>query len=249
MHIAEMRASSREAVFTALRSQGIRPGWVKESPGLFNKLMGYFARLTTVIISTVLITSAIVLVLLLRKELPNLNTQKSNIESRGQIYGDPSVLQKCELEMWRINMPCEGDQILSMFAQPGDDRAFIIARVQKAEPLRLCLDKDVVVLDSDLPEIAKMKRIVNWLKEELRTYIAAGGSVEGYLERLYDRQMTEIKIFEARKRALEKIKSEVATSPTADVTEAIRRWEHINGELRNLGLRTVEVPQFFFDKL
>lgn len=246
VHTGEMCASDRDGVFAALRARGIRPSMVKESPGFFNKLFGKGKRWIAIAMLSAMLAMLAFYVVSLRERMSAIDDGGDRIERRGQIYGDPFVLQKFESESWRECLTNEGDVILARFAQPGDSRVLSEARIANPELLRLACDDDVEILASDIPEVAKMKRMVNWMKRELRSYLAAGGSFGGYLDRLYERQRTELKIYESRIRDLEQIKTVFLTTRGANADEALRQWELINGELRDLGLKTVEVPQEFF---
>lgn len=245
VHVGEMCAPDREAVFTALRAKGIRPGVVKEAPGFFNKLFGKGKRWIAIAVLSTLLAVLAIYVVALRSMVAS-SSDIADVERRGQIYGDPLVLQKCESGHWRDFLDNEGDVILARFAQPGDSRVLREARIANAQSLTEAVRDDLVVPESDIPEVARMKRMVNWMKRELRSYMSAGGTFEGYLDRLYERQRMEAKIYESRLLDLERVKAAVVTSNGSNVDEALKQWELINSELRDLGLKTVEVPQEFF---
>lgn len=245
VHVGEICAPDREAVFAALRANGIRPGMVKEAPGFFNKLFGKGKRWIAIAVLSTLLAALAIYVIALRSMVAS-SSSIADVERRGQIYGDPLVLQKCESGHWRDFLSNEGDVILARFAQPGDSQVLREPRIGNAQLLSESAAEDVEVLESDIPEVARMKRMVNWMKRELRSYMSAGGTFDGYLDRLYERQRTEAKIYESRLLDLERIRMAVATSNGANVAEALKQWELINGELRDLGLKTVEVPQEFF---
>ena len=71
------------------------------------------------------------------------------------------------------------------------------------------------------------------MKDEVRRYIAAGGSIVEYGKRLTERQDAEIAVYNRVKADIEKARATMTES------EFVTYWEKRNDELRNLGIKTV----------
>ena len=93
------------------------------------------------------------------------------------------------------------------------------------------MDDDIALAETDLPEVAELKRIVQGMKEEVRWYVGDGvGTAGSYLSRLDERQEEEIRIYERTRKELE-----------ACTDQGVR--EERNAALRAMGLRTVPRPR------
>lgn len=98
----------------------------------------------------------------------------------------------------------------------------------------------VPVSASDGAEIAKMKRMVNGMKRELTQYVKDGGTVEEYIGEVLQRQSIEEKIVINFKAEFEKLERD-ANAKNRD--EIISKWNAKNVLLRQLGLRSVLIPE------
>lgn len=237
-HRGTINASSREMAYATLKAKGIRPSWLEEAPGVLNKLLGKGKRWIAIVVLTAIATFSIVTVRGLKSDVEQLS-----FAPRSQIYGDPSIIQKCEQKRWTNVFVDEGELFLARFAQPGklsgmpSDGEDLTAFV---EALRKTYGKKVVIDSTDTPEVAKMKRIVNGMKAELVSYISAGGTVPIYVERLIERQRVEATIlknavddFERYERMAEK---------SQDRRQIIEKWNQKNDTLRGLGLPSTPLP-------
>jgi hypothetical protein len=75
--------------------------------------------------------------------------------------------------------------------------------------------------------------MVEGMKDELRRYVAAGGTAVGYGKRLVERQEAEIAIYN-------RVKAELANARKTKGEEEFEAYlDERNEELRNLGLRPV----------
>ena len=93
------------------------------------------------------------------------------------------------------------------------------------------MDKDVPSLATDSAEAAELKRIVRGMKQELCWYVGDGeGTVETYLNRLFERQEEELRIYERVRQELENVHD-------------VRLREERNASLRAMGLRTIPRPR------
>ena len=237
-------AANREEVFTALRERGIRPIKVWEIGGVMRWLRGSFAAVG--VIGIFLGLGAIGYAYYSHEQLVEDRKERAKevvkqVEDRSQIYGDPGILQTCEARSWANVFEDEGERFLARFAQPGRVvhtagnawRGIVAAALKaKMEPVK--------VLATDGAEVAKMKRMVNGMKLELANYIQDGGTVEEYIDEVLERQNVEEKIvanFQAEFDRLEKS----ATKENRD--ETIEKWNAKNVLLRQMGLRTVLLPE------
>lgn len=234
-HEGVINAASRDAAFAALKMQGIRPGRVVEAPGFFNKLFGKGKRWIAIGVLGIALAVAIWM-------LCSIEGVEATEEDRSQIYGDPSILQRCVAEGWANVFDSDADRFLARFAQPGDEVTVDVPAIKSKMSKALAeAGKPVEVFQSDSEEVRKMKRIVNGMKRELAQYIADGGTPEVYIERLAERQSVEARI-------VSHVKSELAIlerrgEKTNDRAELVARWNEHNRLLREMGMRTQPLPE------
>ena len=76
------------------------------------------------------------------------------------------------------------------------------------------------------------------MKDELRGYMAEGGTIEQYGERLVERQEQELSYY---RRIKEEIDTAAKSGKSEDELEA--KWKAGNAELRNMGIRLVPMPE------
>lgn len=236
-HESVYHASSKDEVFSALRKNGIRPIKVWE-------IEPRFPFIRKILIAVVFIAVTAVVAAILVNNVPSLKKQSSSTnqtEDRSQIYGDPGIIQQCESRQWANVFEDEGERFLARFAQPGlpvrmNGKAW---RTNVAQALR---NKPglIFIPDSDSAEISKMKRMVNGMKLELSQYVKDGGTVEQYIDEVLERQSIEEKIVVNFKTEFEKLEKE-ATRDNYD--ETVKKWNAKNVLLRQMGLRTVLIPE------
>lgn len=233
-------AATKEEVFEALREQGIRPIKVWEMEGGKRgvaRVLGWLAFVLGVF------GAAIWAGLEVRSRSAAPGPQE---EDRSQIYGDPGILQTCEARSWANVFEDEGDRFLARFAQPGR-----VVRLSSGQAWRGTIAaalksnmKPVKVTRTDGPEIAKMKRMVNGMKAEMRQYVADGGTVEQYIDEVLERQKVEEGIVANFQVEFERLAKKV-TKENRD--ETIEKWNAKNVLLREMGLKTVLLPEALED--
>ncbi len=230
----EVCAPSREAAFAVLKSNGIRPARVVEAPGFFNKLFGKGKRWIAIVVLLSVSLALFFVVVRQEQSMSTLNAatdeltklrEDANYERRGQIYGDPAVLTEAEMTGWSNVFSEEGDRFLASYAIPGR-RSYWKGSVP-LKSLELCIKEESEIKESDYAEIAKMKRMVNWIKREALSYLADGGSIESYVKRLEARQAEEVGYFN-------RISRELMESGDMEL------WRERNASLRSMGLPMVE---------
>lgn len=230
-----INAARREDVFTVLKAQGIKPYGVELVPGILNKLPSLRLMLVAVVLVIVGFVSSLVPV-----AFRNYNGDR--IERR-QIYGDQAIIDAGESSHWSDVFEGEAEQFLAMYALPGRNVPSGKMTDDLIRQLKDCLNKASVIKDDRLDEYRQIRDIVKGMKEELREFIEDGGSVEEYVAELISRQATEVAVYEKAVSALEN-----ARSAQISKEDFIAAWKRINGDLREMGIRTVPLPEEFSEK-
>lgn len=227
-HRGTITASTKDAAYEALKSQGIKPGKVWESPGVFNKLFGKGKRWIAIFVLLVALAGTAALLCQVVKNAEQANRELEDItlyEERGQIYGAASVLAEMEANDF-ANVFSNGlDRFLATYAIPGkivDRKVTIPADIRRAE-----IAQPMAIPESDLDEVKHLKRMVNRMRRELAEYLADGGSIASYVQRLEIRQKTELRL-------LERVKRELHNEEDANV------WREKNAQLRAVGLPMID---------
>ena len=236
-------AASREAAFDALRAQGIKPAHLNEAPGIWNKISG---RGKYWILISAAAGAAVFFAVLAGRGQRRAVEFDGDLE-RSQIYGDPAFLGECAAKGWSNVFTDEGVQFLAKFAQPG--KKVTLSESEKSgteyraivEDLKKGLGMDVKISGGDPDEVRKMKRIVNGMKHELAEYVARGGKVEGYVERLIERQNIEARIVEYTKNELMGMKQRGRDERAR--ARGVAKWNEKNKFLRDMGLMPVPLPE------
>ncbi len=240
-----IEASDRESAFQALKARGIRPSVVREAPGMLNKWLGKGKRWTVIVVLSIL-SAGLLFVLLsssLRAKRSNLDAPFAYSDAKGfavpierrQIWGDSAVIEQAQATDWRGLFANPAEQLLALYAQPG-----VMPEVFPQLPETLYADMEVAlnhritIAPYDLDEYRQMKCIVEGLKDELRAYLLAGGTVDGYLKRLNQRQREEVEFIEQAKNEL--------TARTEKGEDLLMVWQDLNRTLREQGLRSIPLP-------
>lgn len=241
-----MDASSREEVFAALRAKGIKAIKVVAADG--SKANGEAAASTAArkeYLRAVLSVLLVLTVLLAggvwwfgggsRMLRPPAEQSASFLVSgtRRQVIGDAAVIEKGIRTGWADVFDHEGDRFLASFAIPGVEAG---QRSTSEEEIRRVLDLKVGSKPDDPIEVRQIKAMVEGMKCEARSYLAAGGTAVGYGKRLVERQEAEIAIYRRIKNETEAFRKTMA----ADAFESY--LEERNDELRNLGIKPIVLP-------
>ena len=247
-HEDSMNASSREEVFETLRAKGIKAIKVVAADGskANGEVRGVRKRVVVTMAVAVAVLTAVVAVFLTRKTIitpvqdvhPAQDAKVAaaasvlGSETRRQVFGDVAVIEKGIRTGWADVFEREGDRFLASFAIPGAEAG---QRNTSEEEMRLALSEKVEVRPGDSFEVQQIKAMVEGMKCEARRYIAAGGTIVGYGQRLVERQEAEIAIY-----ARAKTEIEAARKNMDD--EAFEAYlDKRNDELRNLGIRPVVI--------
>ena len=258
-----MNASSREEVFERLRERGIKAIKVVAADGSkangappprgWAAVVGRYALPAVVIVGL-----AVALVWWVARDgsgtsaasprgapqeegrvteqegVPPAATTFLTSQDRRQVIGDVAVVEKGIASGWADVFPEEGERFFASFAIPGVKAG---QRNSTVEELNAALGRKVAATDGDGMEARQIKAMVEGMKEEARRYLAAGGTLAKYGERLVERQEAEIAIYNRVKSELEK--SRATLQPDAFDT----LLEERNDELRNLGIRPIVIGE------
>ncbi len=230
-HEATMDAKSREAVFEALRAQGIKAIKVVAADGsrANGEVRGVRWRVAGLVAVLAAIGAVVATSLYNRATTPPVPLLIAE-QTRRQVIGDAAKVDKGIATGWSDVFPEEGDRFFASFAVPGVKAG---QRNTTVEELSSALSRSVAATPDDGMEARQIKAMVEGMKAEARAYIAAGGSIVEYGRRLTERQDAEIAIYERTKADVERARK------TMKEEEFLSFWEKCNDQLRNLGIRLV----------
>jgi len=237
-HEGAVDAPSRDAAFAALRAQGIRPIKVVAADGAKanGEIRGVRKRVAAAIAIAAAIVAGVVAFQVGEKEGGGRPGRPALPEgtARRQVIGDPAVIDKGVRTGWSDVFAEEGERFFASFAIPGRKAG---QRNSTVEELNEALGRKIDGTPSDGLEARQIKAMVEGMKEEARRYVAAGGTLVEYGKRLTERQDAEIAIYERAKAEID------AARKTLPDAEFMSLWERRNDELRNLGIRTLTLPE------
>lgn len=235
---AALVASSREAVFEALRSKGIRAIKVTAPDGLKanGEVRGVRGRVVAAVVLIALIAVVVAYMGGSRTGKRDMAAQKIAAlpfltdQTRRQVIGDVAVIEKGIRTGWSDVFASEGDRFLASFAIPGVKAG---VRNTTIDEIERSLKETVLPTNQDSLEARQIKAMVEGMKREARNYLKAGGTVVEYGKRLVERQEAEIAV-------LKRVGEEVTNArKTLNEADFLSLYEKRNDELRNLGIRPV----------
>lgn len=221
-----VEAASRAEAYASIRKLGIRPQRViGDDP----KPRKAWRRWTAIVVL------AIALIAVTLSAYRNRDVRNAEVGIRQQILGDQALIDMGVRTGWSRCFRSEGERMLAAYAQPGwlVDRA----KLGEADELVRALDSRVNLVDGEPREFRQVKAIVESMKDELRQYLADGGSPQGYLDRLHERQLAELGCYERAARRFEK------AAENADDERLYAVWLKINADLREMGVKTIPMPE------
>ena len=230
----EIVAPNRDDAYARLKSQGIRPSRVVEAAGIANKVFGKGKR--WIVIGVLFATTLALAFFAMRnyRRAENLGRFQTDM-TRRQIVGDSAIIEKGLRTAWADVFPEDAERFLAGFAVPGRPPA---VRQIAEDALAASLDRRLAAVDADSMEVRQIKSMVEGVKEEMRAFLADGGSVRRFAELLVERQEAEIGYYE-------RAKAEIETMAKGDASDEDleRLWERRNGELRKMGVRLIPMPE------
>ena len=249
-HEESMDAESREAVFAALREKGIKAIKVVAADGskANGEVRGIAATgMSRPLLAAVIIGAAILAVigtvmvgrgLRPRRGEPGVFVLPVDFDStvRRQVIGDTAIIEKSIRTGWADVFELEGERFLASFAIPGVPAG---QRSTSEEKLREALHCPPPPSTSTSSlEARQIRAMVEGMKDELRRYLAAGGTIAGYGRRLVQRQEEEIAYYNRAKAEIEA--AQKAKMPAAQLNDL---WEKRNESLRQMGVKLVPMPE------
>ena len=262
-HEADIEASSRDEAFASLRAQGIRPIKVLASDGSKAngeiRFMGIPRRIFYGSILSVAILAAggtwmlrgsrkpappIVITKVETKFEPSLETQSLKRQAmplpRQEIHGSRRRIEIAPTNLFDTGL----DTYLSAFAEPGR-----IADVKKTKPLfanpeelSSILDRPIHFTSDEYTEYIDLKRITAGIKQEMKEYLAGGGSSEEFFSALQERQNLEVA---HREKALHRLNDLVGSCP--EPAKAYDFWLKANAQLQSMGIYPLPLPDALRD--
>lgn len=232
-----MDAESREAVFVALRKQGIKAIKVVAADG--SKANGEIRGVRKRVLAASVVSAAILTGVLVYSLIPDSQSSAAadflTAQTRRQVVGDLAVIEKGIKEGWASIFPEEGERFLASFAIPGVPAG---QRNTTEAEIRAALSRTVEVAPEDGIEARQIKAMVEGMKEEARRFIAKGGKIAAYGRKLVRRQEEEIAYYNRAKAEIEK--AQKSNMPVAQLNEL---WEMRNESLRQMGVKLVPMPE------
>ena len=234
-------APNRDAAFSELNRQGIRPYKLQPAPGLWNKVLSLGWRGFAIIGLVVILGVSVAVSLVQHKELERDGEVREIVSGaitskvRRQLIGDQGVIEKGIRTGWEDVFAHEGERFLASFAIPGIPAT---VRTTNVAALEEALKRKVDATDTDGIEARQIKAMVEGMKDELRRFVAAGGTIEQYGRRLVARQNDEIAIYTRTSNEIEQAaKSGIGKTEVAELVD--RR----NEELRRMGIKLIQMPE------
>ena len=246
---ATIEAASRDDAFATLRAQGIRPIKVVAMDGSKANGAGRGAAhwwqhilVPTTVALAIIATFISAIFMTGRKALP-LEVKLSQEIKPPELatFAQPLVRQAIPGDRYRIDSAIKDlfqnpvEAMLARFAEPG--RPFSMPETLPSEKnVRDCLATAIRVSQSELSEEIDLKRIVTWMKREMRGYLSAGYTFEEYVERLKERQRQEITHrCTAESRLAELLEQN-------DHRKAYAYWLKSNAQLQSMGIYPMPLP-------
>lgn len=232
-----MDAESREAVFVALRKQGIKAIKVVAADG--SKANGEIRGVRKRVLAASVVSAAILTGVLVYSSIPDSQSSAAadflTAQTRRQVVGDLAVIEKGIKEGWASIFPEEGERFLASFAIPGVPAG---QRNTTEAEIRAALSRTVEVAPEDGIEARQIKAMVEGMKAEARRFVSKGGSIAAYGRKLVRRQEEEIAYYNRAKAEIEK--AQKSNMPVAQLNEL---WEMRNESLRQMGVKLVPMPE------
>ncbi len=236
-------APNRDAAFSELNRQGIRPYKLYPAPGLWNKVLSLGWRGGVIMVLAASLSLSLVVALTQHKDIVQLEKDGDVRELvsgaitskvRRQLIGDQGLIDRGIRTGWSDVFDHEGERFLASFAIPGIPAT---VRTTNVAALEEALGRRVDVVETDGMEARQIKAMVEGMKDELRRFVAAGGTIEQYGRRLVARQDDEIAICA---RVVNEVEQAAKSGKSRDeIAELVDRR---NDDLRRMGVKLVQMP-------
>ncbi len=276
-HASEIEADSRDAAFAAIRREfGIRPIRVvatggeglqrDESGGRDKKGSGWKIVAWVALVALVFLAAAAFYILHSALSIRQVMTPQGPVTyttadplPRQRIPGDRQRIDAAKGGIGRAKpygvFKYRAEAFLAGYSEPGRQTGHPAADVPSAKEFDEALNEQLRVSGADFTEVVDLKRIVEGMKREMRAYLAAGGTVEGYLAELEKRQRLEISYRENAEQRLNELlkrergmdKSETRNAKTVkpksrNLEVAYEYWLKANAQLQAMGIYPLALP-------
>ena len=159
--------------------------------------------------------------------------------TRRQPIGDAAIIDKGIREGWAEFFVLEGDRFLASFAVPGTPPAIRSTTEEKLkEALHSTPTPSTYTSGSASLEARQIRAMVAGMKQELREFIADGGTIKQYGKRLVQRQEAELGYYHRAKAELDRA---IAEKRGEDAINAL--IEKHNAALRKIGVKLLVLPE------
>lgn len=237
-------APNRDAAFSELNKRGIRPYKLYPAPGLWNKVLSIGSMGFVVIALAIVLGLLMAIALTQHKDIVKLEQDEDvrgivsgaiTSKVRRQLIGDQGIIEKGIRTGWSDVFDHEGERFLASFAIPGVPAT---VRTTNVAALEEALKRRVSASETDGMETRQIKAMVEGMKDELRRFVAAGGTIEQYGRRLVARQDDEIAIYNRTNNEIEQAaKNNLGKAVIAELVD--RR----NDDLRRMGIKPIQMPE------
>lgn len=152
--------------------------------------------------------------------------------ARSQIEGDASLIAAGVYCGWTNVLGSALDRHLAAYAQPGHPVPRPEVSDTDAEKMVAEIEAPVEIIGEERPEYARLSRIVEFMKDDLRSWISKGGDLKGYFDYLDERQADECAF---REKAVDAVYR-------APESMRYRAWLGVNARLRDMGIAPLDRP-------
>ena len=233
-------ATSREDVYAQLRREGRKPYMVEPLPGLLNRLSGISKRWLAIgVLAGICVALAIAVGRVVLNALqPSAVEASLDSLTRRQPIGDVAIIDKGIREGWSDVFTLEGDRFLASFAVPGTPPAIRSTTEEKVrEALHSTPTPSTYTSGSASLEARQIRAMVSGMKQELREFIADGGTIKQYGKRLVQRQEAELGYYHRAKAELDHALKDRKGGNS--VSAVLDRY---NPGLRKIGVKLLVLP-------
>ena len=160
-------------------------------------------------------------------------------QTRRQVIGDVAVIDKGIRTGWADVFELEGERFLASFAIPGVPAGQRSTSEEKLrEALHCSPSPSAFTSGSDGLEARQIRAMVEGMKQELREFLADGGTIRQYGKRLVQRQESEITYYHRAKTALDQ--TVAAKKGRAELAALLEKH---NAALRRIGVKLIPMPE------
>jgi hypothetical protein len=130
----------------------------------------------------------------------------------------------------------ETENMLALYIHPGDPIPPYPVPDNIEEEARKALAEDIAVTDADTQEQEQDKEMVAWLKDDLRKYLAGGGTAKEFFEQMQTRQEEEASLFLQARAILGEF------NRAGNTDETMAAYKALNDELKSKGISPLPLP-------